>query len=61
MEMQIECQRDAIYHDFLDSHGGWHLRIVPLSLACRSLTKRGNEESGIRNRAAPRLGNTKVK
>lgn len=25
VEMQIGCQRDAIYHNFLDSHGGWHL------------------------------------
>jgi len=33
MTMQIECQRNVIYHDFLDSHGGWHLRILPLIIA----------------------------
>lgn len=33
MVMQIECQRNVIYHDFLDSHGGWHLKIFPLIIA----------------------------
>lgn len=35
MVMQIGCQRDAIYHDFLDSHGGWHLKIFSLIIARR--------------------------
>lgn len=33
MVMQIECQRNVIHHDFLDSHGGWHLKIPPLIIA----------------------------
>lgn len=37
MEMQIGCQRDAIYHNFLDSHGGWHLKILSLIIARRPL------------------------
>lgn len=31
--IQIERQRNVIYHDFLDNHGGWHLKILPLIIA----------------------------
>lgn len=41
--MQIECQRNVIYHDFLDSHGGWHLKILPLIIA--PATRCENKES----------------
>lgn len=48
--MQIECQRNVIYHDFLDSHGGWHLKILPLIIAPAARYCENKESSTSRER-----------